>query len=72
MVNSKDKKKPLLDIDVSREELEETGCHYKRVIKMLDRVDNKKMYLCEKETITNSLFFNLKIHSKLTCQFITY
>ncbi|EDW20415.1 hypothetical protein OKW10_003655 [Bacillus pumilus] len=41
MVESQDKKKPVLVIDVSREELEETGRYYKRVIKMLDRVDKR-------------------------------
>ncbi|MCM2989341.1 DUF5839 family protein [Bacillus safensis] len=39
LVESLDRKKPVLVIDVSREELEETGCYYKRVIKVLDRVD---------------------------------
>ncbi|MBR0591366.1 DUF5839 family protein [Bacillus sp. FSL K6-4563] len=41
LVESQDKKKPVLVIDVSREELEETGRYYKRVIKMLDRVDKR-------------------------------
>ncbi|MFP5203679.1 MULTISPECIES: DUF5839 family protein [Bacillus] len=39
LVESLDRKKPVLVIDVSREELEETGCYYKRVIKILDQVD---------------------------------
>lgn len=42
LVESLNRKKPVLVIDVSREELEETGCYYKRVIKILDRVDNRK------------------------------
>lgn len=42
LVESKDKKKPVLVIDVSREELEETGSFYKRVIKILDRVDQRQ------------------------------
>ncbi|WP_144472604.1 DUF5839 family protein [Bacillus pumilus] len=39
LVESLNRKKPVLVIDVSREELEETGCYYKRVIKILDQVD---------------------------------
>ncbi|MFP7312133.1 DUF5839 family protein [Bacillus safensis] len=42
LVESLDRKKPVLVIDVSREELEETGCYYKRVIKILDQVDKNK------------------------------
>ncbi|MFP7312127.1 DUF5839 family protein [Bacillus safensis] len=42
LVNAKGKRKPVLVIDISREELEETGCYYKRVIKVLDRVDKKE------------------------------
>ncbi|MFJ5964174.1 DUF5839 family protein [Bacillus sp. NPDC093026] len=42
LVESQDKKKPVLVIDVSREAAEETGRYYNRVIKVLDRVDNNK------------------------------
>ncbi|OJT56864.1 hypothetical protein BFP49_22485 [Bacillus licheniformis] len=39
LAESQGRKKPVLVIDVSREELEETGCFYKRVIRILDQVD---------------------------------
>ncbi|MGN7282436.1 DUF5839 family protein [Bacillus altitudinis] len=42
LAESQGRKKPVLVIDVSREELEETGCRYKRVIKVLDQVNNKE------------------------------
>ncbi|MEC4588271.1 DUF5839 family protein [Bacillus safensis] len=42
LVKSQGRKKPVLVIDISREELEETGRYYKRVIKVLDQVNNKK------------------------------
>ncbi|MBU8855289.1 DUF5839 family protein [Bacillus safensis] len=41
LVESLGRKKPVLVIDVSREELEETGRHYKWVVKIVDQVDQE-------------------------------
>ncbi|WP_155761605.1 DUF5839 family protein [Bacillus safensis] len=42
LVHARGQRVSVLVIDVSREELEETGCYYKQVIKILDQVDKNK------------------------------